>query len=124
MVKKLFLLFIMLFTSITYMEAQNAAEIINLQVSYDDNSNTHNSLPKAPIQIPSIYQDGHTLYFGSCIDGYAIQLVYYLNGQEVIAYSDVIFGNATSWQLPISLSGEFEIRFIIGNLRFWGYIEL
>ena len=30
MVKKLFLLFIMLFTSITYMEAQNAAEIINL----------------------------------------------------------------------------------------------
>ena len=96
---------------------------IDLTASYDDPDNG-DQMPRTPVLIPQVGIDGHTLYFGSCLDGYAIQLVYYLNGQEVIAYSDVISGNATSWQLPISLSGEFEIRFIIGNLRFWGYIEL
>ena len=97
---------------------------IALEAEYVDPSLGGDDNQRSPILIPQVGIDGHTLYFGSCLDGYAIQLVYYLNGQEVIAYSDVISGNATSWQLPISLSGEFEIRFIIGNLRFWGYIEL
>jgi len=42
----------------------------------------------------------------------------------VVVYTIVIPTGTTSWVLPASLSGEYELQLISGNYCFWGMITL
>ena len=76
---------------------------------------------KGPVQIPELSLDDHTLYFFTPCDGYTLNLV---DENDVVVYTIVISVGTTSWVLPASLSGEYELQLISGNYCFWGMITL
>ena len=76
--------------------------------------------PTSPL-VPSVSLDDHTLYFFTPCDGYTLNLV---DENDVVVYTIVIPTGTTSWVLPSTLSGEYELQLISGNYCFWGMITL
>ena len=111
---------IMAFSASTY-AAVKTAEPIPLQGGIIDPTNDNDSPHKGPVQVPEISLDDHTLYFYTPCDGDTLRLV---DENDVVVYTLVIPAGTTSWELPATLSGEFEIQIISGCYCFWGVIEL
>ena len=78
-------------------------------------------VPKSPIQIPLVYQDGSTLTFATPCTGCTLQL---LDAEGEIVYETTVASGTTSVILPASLSGTFELRLIYGDIYFYGDITL
>ena len=109
---------LMLFTSSF---AEENADPISLQIEDIDPTSGHGDPHKGPVQIPSISLDGHTLFFFSPCDGDTLRLV---DEDGVVVYSLIIPDGTYSLELPITLSGNYELQIIRGNFCFWGEIEL
>ena len=109
----------MAFTSFCY--ASGVGNPIPLEEGYINPTSPHGGLPKSPIQVPEISLDDYTLYFFTPCDGCTLNLV---DENNVVVYTIVIPANTTSWVLPATLSGEYELQIIRGNHCFWGMIEL
>ena len=77
--------------------------------------------PKSPVLMPTIVQDGYTLYIISGCAGSTLQL---LDEFETVVYSTTITDETEEITLPSTLSGTYEIRLIRGSLTFGGEIEL
>ena len=92
-----------------------------LQVTIYDPTGNHGGIPKAPVQVPSVSLDDHTLYFFTPCDGCTLNLV---DENDVVVYTIVIPAGTTSLVLPATLSGNFELQIIRGNYCFWGEITL
>lgn len=79
---------------------------------------------RAPIQLPSIYMNGRTIY----LNGYAfdeIQLVMLdENGEDSIVFSSIICEGTETIEIPNDIIGEYEIRFCRDGYYFYGEIEL
>ena len=109
----------MSFVSSSYASV-NSEEPLTLEATIIDplaGSNPH----KGPVQIPKVSLDDHTLYFSTPCDGYTLNLV---DENDVVVYTIVIPTGTTSWVLPTTLSGEYELQLISGNYCFWGMITL
>ena len=78
-------------------------------------------LPKSPVQMPTIVQDGYTLYIISGCTGATLIL---RDEFETEVYSTLITDETDEITLPSTLSGTYEIRLIRGSLTFVGEIEL
>ena len=78
-------------------------------------------LPKSPVQMPTIVQDGYTLYI---ISGCAGATLILRDEYETEAYSTQITDETDEITLPSTLSGTYEIRLIRGSITFVGEIEL
>lgn len=76
---------------------------------------------KSPITIPDIGLEDYILYFYTPCDGCTLRL---LDENDHVVYSTVIATGTTSLVLPSTLSGEYEIQIIQGNICFYGYINL
>lgn len=96
-------------------------EDIDLQVGYVDPNFGNDGLPKTPILVPEISLDGYSIIFDTPCDGCTLRL---LDANENVVYSTVIPTGTASLLLPSSLSGEYEIQIIQGNLCFYGFINL
>ena len=96
-------------------------EVIDLDMGYIDPEYGDTGQPKSPITIPEISLEGYTLYFYTPCDGCTLRL---LDANDNVVYSTVIATGATSLVLPSTLSGEYEIQIIQGNICFYGYIIL
>lgn len=94
---------------------------VNLGVKVIKPIGEHGGHPKSPVDTPTISLDDHTLYFFTPCDGYTLNLV---DENDVVAYTIVIPTGTTSWVLPATLSGEYELQLISGNYCFWGMITL
>jgi len=94
---------------------------IVLQVNYDDPIEGDDGLQKSPILIPEISIEDYTIYFNTPCDGSTLRLV---DANDNVVYSTVIPTGTTSLVLPSSLSGEYEIQIIQGNICFYGFINL
>lgn len=99
----------------------NSQEGINLEMSKVDPTIMDDGQHKSPILVPEISLDDHTLYFYTPCDGYTLNLV---DENDVVVYTIVIPVGTTSWVLPSTLSGEYELQLISGNYCFWGMITL
>lgn len=108
----------MAFTSFCY--ASEAGEPIPLEGGYI-NPTAGSGNHKGPDQVPEISLDDHTLYFFTPCDDYTLNLV---DENDVVVYTIVIPAGTTSWVLPATLSGEYELQLISGNYCFWGMITL
>ena len=97
------------------------SEPISLQEEVINPTSPHGGIPKSPILVPEVSLDDHTLYFFTPCDGYTLNLV---DENDVVVYTIVIPTGTTSWVLPASLSGEYELQLISGNYCFWGMITL
>ena len=103
-------------------ECAMTAEVdIPLNTSKVDPTGDQISIPKSPVQVPSVSIDGHTLYFFTPCDGCVLNLV---DENGVVVYSLVIPEATTSLELPAELSGEYELQIVRGNYCFWGEIDL
>lgn len=92
-----------------------------VDLEYDDPENGGLGQQKTPIIIPEISLEDHTLYFYTPCDGCTLRL---LDENDNVVYSTVIATGTTSLVLPSTLSGEYEIQIIQGNICFYGYINL
>ena len=96
-------------------------ELIDLEVGIEDPEHGDSGQQKTPVTIPDISLEDHTLYFYTSCDGCTLRL---LDENDNVAYSTIIPTNTTSLVLPSTLSGEYEIQIIQGNICFYGYINL
>lgn len=96
-------------------------ELIVLEVGIEDPEHGDSSQQKTPITVPGISLEDHTLYFYTPCDGCTLRL---LDENDNVVYSTVIATGTTSLVLPSTLSGEYEIQIIQGNICFYGYINL
>ena len=110
----------MAFPTTTFAQVGNT-EPIPLQITGVDPTIGQDKPHKGPVQIPEVSLDDHTLYFFTPCDGYTLNLV---DENDVVVYTIVIPAGTTSWVLPASLSGEYELQLISGNYCFWGMIAL
>ncbi|MBO7045898.1 MAG: hypothetical protein J6W38_06040 [Prevotella sp.] len=94
---------------------------VTLQVRIDDPTEDYEPLQKGPFEVPSVCLEGYSLYFATSCDGCTLRLV---DANDNVVYSTVIPTGTTSLVLPSSLSGEYEIQIIQGNLCFYGFINL
>lgn len=95
--------------------------LVDLEVGYVDPNNDNEGQQKTPITVPDISLEDHTLYFYTPCDGCTLRL---LDENDNVVYSTVIATGTTSLVLPSTLSGEYEIQIIQGNICFYGYINL
>lgn len=93
----------------------------SIDLEYDDPENGGLGGQKTPIPIPEISLENYTLYFYTPCDGCTLRL---LDENENVVFSTVIPTNTASLVLPSTLSGEYEIQIIQGNICFYGYINL
>ena len=77
--------------------------------------------PKSPVQMPTIVQNGYTLYI---ISGCAGATLILRDEYETEVYSTAITEETDEITLPSTLSGTYEIRLIRGSQTFVGEIEL
>lgn len=94
---------------------------IDLEVSFDDPTNTFDPEKRSPIFIPHVGIDGFILTFYTPCDGRTLRL---LDNNGDVEYSTVIPAGTTSLVLPAYLSGEYRIEIIQGYFCFYGIIEL
>lgn len=113
------LLMVMVMMPFTSMSAFAVPESVDLQ--YDDPSHGDDGLHKSPITIPEISLEDYTLFFITPCDGCTLRL---LDANDNVVYSTVIATGTTSLVLPSTLSGEYEIQIIQGNICFYGFIYL
>ena len=71
--------------------------------------------------MPTVVQDGHTLYFYSGCAGSTLQI---RDEFETVVYSTGITGETDEITFPTTLSGTYEILLIRGSNTFAGEIEL
>lgn len=114
-------LFILLLLSIPCLSsnANQGYEPLELSVNIIDQGPLKGS-HKAPHRIPSIYIDGHTLFFPSNHSGY---LIIISQDDEIIFYSSVLEG-VTQFELPYYLNGEYDIQFYTENYIYSSFINL
>lgn len=94
---------------------------IDLEVTIYDPTGNLGGVHKGPVLVPEVSLDDHTLYFFTLCDGYTLNLV---DENDVVVYTIVIPTGTTSWVLPATLSGKYELQLINGNYCFWGMITL
>ena len=87
----------------------------------DGGSGGGNAGPKSPVQMPTVMQDGYTLYV---ISGCAGATLILRDEYETEVYSILITDETDEITLPSTLSGTYEIRLIRGSITFVGEIEL
>lgn len=87
----------------------------------DDNGSGDEPRPKSPVQMPTIVQDGYSLYIISGCTGATLIL---RDEYETEVYSTLIIDETDEITLPSTLSGTYEIRLIRGSITFVGEIEL
>lgn len=121
MKEKVLVLALVFISSFSGVKAQSVGNGIDFEVYITDPTENYEPLEKGPIVIPSVSLEDHTLFFATSCDGYTLRLV---DANDNVVYSTVIPTGTTSLVLPSTLSGEYKIQIIQGNLCFYGYIYL
>ncbi len=118
--KKKLLTFLLLSFCTTLSFANGEQEKVNLTLQIINQTGSVPYIPHAPVRIPILYQDGHTLTFESSHTEYILTLVKD-NEQE---YSTIISSTTTQIVLPEHLEGEYEIQLVSNRIVFIGNITL
>lgn len=119
--KIMFVIAIVSMAFASFCHASETGEPVVLEGGEVDPTSQLGDPHKGPIYVPEISLDDHTLYFFTPCDGYTLNLV---DENDVVVYTIVIPAGTTSWVLPATLSGEYELQLISGNYCFWGMITL
>ena len=82
---------------------------------------TINPHPKSPIVAPTVTIEDYVLNFPVEHPEY---ILYIKDEEDTVVYSTVVSETETTVVLPSTLSGNYEIVLVMGNLMFPGWIEL
>ena len=105
MKKLLFIAFMLLAPVVSIANTQQVCGIINLGIGFDDPTNGEGPLPKSPILVPTVSQDGYEITFTSSHPVYTL----YIIEDDVVVYSVVVSSTTTSVLLPSWLSGDYVL---------------
>lgn len=94
--------------------------LITLEVEYYDPTIEHDPPQRPNVLIPEVFQEGYSFYFDSSCAGNLLQIV----REGVIVFTTFIPTDVQQVSLPSTLSGNYEIQIIQGNLCFYGDITL
>ena len=95
---------------------------IPLESGIVDPTEPYNPYPKMPPQAPSLWQEGHEIYFQSSHPDYSIDIVQ----SGIVVYSVDVDATTTSVVLPSWLSGEYALQLYPDgtNYYYYGFIYL
>lgn len=105
------------------MASQNRI-FINLHIGYDNPIERHKGIGRIPMQSPSVYICGHTIFLNGCIFEKMQLITTNENGEDNIIYSLTIPEGIDSIEIPIDFTGEYEIRLYREDYFFYGLIEM
>ena len=101
-------------------EPNDSTTIIHLKFEKPD-IDPETGRPRSPILMPSVYQDGHTLYLYSGCTGATLRL---LDADEEEVFSTEITDEMDEICIPNTLVGTYRLEIIRGAFTFYCYIEL
>ena len=117
--KKLLLFLISAFIFSTSVSAQ---ELVPLTVCIEeDDQPGGNGHPRSPNETPIVYIDDYTLLFEANHPEYVLNIK---DENNVVVYSTVVSTTQTQVVLPSTLSGDYQIKLVMGNWLFMGWINL
>ena len=102
-------------------QSPQSNSVIALQVGIDDPTLEHSGHPRTPINPPAVSIDDHTLYTDAVWFDATLQV---LDEDENLVYTTLVSAGTPTVVLPSSLSGDYELRLIWNNWRFYGWISL
>lgn len=100
--------------------AEDPTEPLELSVRIIDDKPVLPHYPKSPVAIPIVWQDGNELEIDAPHAEYVLNIV----SDTTIVYSVVVPSNVSVIQLPVALSGNYELQLVQNNLCFYAFIEL
>lgn len=80
-----------------------------------------NGQPKSPIEPPTVYIEDYTLTFENYHPEYILNIK---DEDGDVVYTTVVHSTRTQVVLPSTLSGNYEIRLVLGSWVFTGWIGL
>lgn len=115
--KKLFLMLLCMTAWNSHIHAEK--QMVELEINIIDDHPVCPGKGKAPLRVPTIYQEEYTLYLPSFHPEYLINIV---QGEEIV-FTSIIQENVTEYEMPAYLEGECQILFIYGRFYFSGNIN-
>ena len=117
--KKLLLMIVGAFMLSTSLWAKTLVPLsVNIE---DDEMPIGNGNGKSSIEVPLVYIEDYTLTFENYHPEYILNIK---DEDGIVVYSTVVNSIQTQVVLPSTLSGNYEIKLVLGLWRFTGYIEL
>lgn len=95
--------------------------MINFVCEHVNNNSGQINRPRSPIEPPTVYLDGHTLYIYGDGRDFDLQVA---TDDETVVYSTYVSSSTTEVQLPTTLSGDYVLQLFNGDFVFIGEIEL
>ena len=101
----------------------NAWKLVPFTLSFagDDNISLGNGYPKSPDETPTVYIDDYTPFFEANHPDYTLIIK---DEDGDVVYTTPVYTAQTQVVLPSTLSGDYEIEIIAGDLLFVGWINL
>ena len=117
--KKLLLMIVGAFMLSTSLWAKTLVPLsVNIE---DDDMPLGNGQPKSPTDPPTVYIEEYTLMFENYHPEYILNIK---DENGIVVYSTVVHSTQTQVVLPSTLSGNYEIRLVLGFWVFTGWIGL
>ena len=114
-------LLLFLFGAFILSTSVSAQELVPLTVSIIDEQPISHGHPRSPEETPIVYIDDYTLLFEANHPEYVLNIK---DENNVVVYSTVVSTTQTQVVLPSTLSGDYQIELVVGNLLFKGWIVL
>lgn len=99
----------------------SAKQLIPFTLSYEDDMPLGNGYPKSPLDPPTVYIEDYTLTFENYHPEYILNIK---DEDGDVVYSTVVYSTQTQVALPSTLSGNYEIKLVLGSWVFTGWIWL
>ena len=99
----------------------HASVLIPLSVEWLPNKPVGNGHPKSPLDPPTVYIEDYTLTFENYHPEYILNIK---DEDGDVVYSTVVNSTQTQVALPSTLSGNYEIKLVLGSWVFTGWIWL
>jgi hypothetical protein len=94
---------------------------IPLTVHYDDDKPLGHGHGRGTVEVPLVYIEDYALTFEVNHPEYVLTIK---DEDEAVVYSTVVYSTQTQVVLPSTLSGDYQIELVVGNLLFKGWIVL
>jgi len=95
---------------------------IDLNEDYQDPNSSGRPIHRSPTKKIKILLHNHSISFQPFNSTSIIEVVEI--DTNILHYTECIAPDESTFYLPMSLSGTYIIRFYVGNINYWGIIDL
>ena len=99
----------------------HAGEQVSFITTIEDDMPIGHGYGKSPIEPPTVYIEEYTLTFENYHPDYILNIK---DEYGNVVYTTMVFSTQTQVALPSTLSGNYEIKLVLGSWVFTGWIWL